>query len=140
MSLHEDFRRTHEVARASERSFGLVMAAVFTIVGLAPLVGAAAPRWWSLAAAAVLAILGMALPRGLSPFNRLWFAFGLVLHKVMTPLVMGILFYGAVTPVALLMRVFGKDPLRRQFEPEAKTYWITREPPGPDPDSMRDQF
>ena len=64
----------------------------------------------------------------------------MAMMMVMTPLVMGILFYGAVPPVALLMRVFGKDPLRRKFEPEAKTYWINREPPGPDPESMRDQF
>ena len=102
--------------------------------------GAAAPRWWALAVAVLLAILGLALPRVLSPLNRLWLGFGLVLHKVMTPIVMGVLFYGAVTPVALLMRVFGKDPLRRRFEPEAETYWIDREPPGPDPESMRNQF
>ena len=116
------------------------MAAVFALIGLAPLVGAAAPRWWALAVAVLLAILGLALPRVLSPLNRLWLGFGLVLHKVMTPIVMGVLFYGAVTPVALLMRVFGKDPLRRRFEPEAETYWIDREPPGPDPESMRNQF
>ena len=74
------------------------------------------------------------------PFNRLWFNFGMALHNIVNPLVMGLLFYLTITPMALIMRLIGKDPLRRNFEPEAKSYWIERRPAGPAPESMRHQF
>ena len=140
MALHEDLHRTHEVRRSSERTFGLVIAVVFALVGLWPIFSSSAPGWWALIIAGVLVVVALAQPRILSPFNRLWTGLGIVMHRVMTPLVMGILFYGAVTPTALLLRLFGKDPLRRRFEPDAETYWIVRDPPGPDPESMRNQF
>ncbi len=72
--------------------------------------------------------------------NRLWFLFGMALHKVISPLVMGLLFYLTVTPIALIMRAIGKDPLHRQFDPQAKSYWIERRPAGPAPETMRRQF
>ncbi len=76
----------------------------------------------------------------LAPLNRAWARLGLVLHRLTNPLVMAVIFYLAVTPTALVLRLFGKDPLRRRFEPEAESYWIERRPPGPAPESMRHQF
>ena len=74
------------------------------------------------------------------PFNRLWFRFGLFLNKVVNSLVMGLLFYFTVTPIGLVMRALGKDPLRLRFDRGARSYWIKRQPPGPEPETMRRQF
>ncbi len=137
---HETYTREHEVKVGSERSFGLVFAAVFTLVGLFPLAGGHEARWWSLAVAAVFLVAALTVPRLLAPLNRLWFRFGLLLHKVVNPLVMGLLFFGTILPTGLILRALGKDPLRRSFDPGAKTYWIPREPPGPAPDSLKNQF
>jgi hypothetical protein len=76
----------------------------------------------------------------LKPLNRLWLKFGLLLHKVVNPIVMGFVFFGAVLPTGLIMRALGKDLLRRKWQPDANSYWIERRPPGPAPASMRDQF
>ncbi len=137
---HESFTRGDEVRSSSERAFGLVFGAVFTLAGLSPLWHAATPRWWSLALGAVFVALALLWPRALSPLNYLWFKFGLLLHAVVNPIVMAFLFFTTVTPIALIMRAAGKDPLRLKFDPDAPTYWINREPPGPAPDTMRRQF
>jgi hypothetical protein len=137
---HESFARDEDVRASSERGFGLVFAAVFTLAGLLPLWRAAPPRWWSLAVAAVFAALALLWPHALAPLNYLWFKFGLLLHAVVNPVVMAFLFFTTVTPIALIMRLAGKDPLRLRFDPDAPTYWINREPPGPAPDSMPRQF
>ena len=75
----------------------------------------------------------------LHPLNRLWMRFGLLLHKVINPIVMGLLFYGTILPTGLVMRLRGKDLLRLKREPGAESYWIARTP-GPAPETMRDQF
>ncbi len=80
------------------------------------------------------------MPSLLAPLNRVWTKFGLLLHKVVSPIVLGVMFYLVITPTGLLMRLFGKDPLRLKFDGTAKSYWIPREPPGPKPDSIKDQF
>lgn len=79
-------------------------------------------------------------PGWLRSLNRLWFRFGMLLHAVVNPLIMALVFFVAVAPIGLLMRVLGKDPLRLKREPTAKSYWIERRPPGPEPDSLRNQF
>ncbi len=139
-ATHEDFTRDDEVKAGTERAFGIVFAVVFTLVGLFPLFGDGAVRAWALIVAG--AFLGAALvrPRLLAPLNRLWFLFGKALHRVVSPLVMGLIFFTTVTPTALIMRLVGKDPLNRRFEPEARTYWIERDPPGPEPETMKNQF
>ena len=133
-------RKYSEPKMGSERSFGLVFAAVFTIIGLWPLVRVGEVRLWSLAIAAVFFAVGIVAPRALAPLNRLWFRIGIMLGKIVTPIVMGLLFFVTVTPVGFLMRLFGKDPLRLKREPAAKTYWIDRLPPGPAAESLKDQF
>jgi hypothetical protein len=96
-------------------------------------------RWWAFGLALAFLILALAAPAWLAPLNRLWFKFGLVLQKVVSPIIMGLLFFGAVLPVGLIVRLRGKDPLRLKRSDEP-TYWIAREPPGPAPNSMSKQF
>jgi predicted membrane metal-binding protein len=137
---HEDFAREEEVKVSSERSFGFVFATVFVVIGLLPLFHRNPVRLWSLGIAAVFLVLALAAPRALTPLNRLWMKFGLLLHAIVNPVVMAFLFFSTVTPIALLMRIRGKDPLRLKLDPNAKTYWIDRTPPGPSPDTMPRQF
>jgi len=79
-------------------------------------------------------------PSLLAGLNRYWTRFGLLLARVVHPIVIAILFFGAFTPIGFLMRRFGNDPMRRRFDPDAGTYWIPRTPPGPAPGAMRKQF
>jgi hypothetical protein len=76
----------------------------------------------------------------LRPLNRAWLKLGLLLSKIVSPVVMMVLFYATVTPVGVLMRWAGKDPLRLRRDAAATSYWIPREPPGPAPNSMKQQF
>jgi predicted membrane metal-binding protein len=138
--LHEDFGREAEVAGSSDRSFGLVFAAVFAVIALWRLMGGGAARFWPLGIAAAFALVAMARPGLLAPLNRLWTRLGRLLHRVVSPLVMGMLFYLTVTPVGIVMRALGKDPLRLRPDPGAASYWIERDPPGPSPESMKNQF
>lgn len=140
LQTHEDFTRGEDVKTSSERAFGFVFAAVFLIVGLLPLLHGNAVRLWSLSVAAVFLALALAAPRMLAPLNRLWMKFGMLLHAVVNPVVMAFLFFSTVTPIALILRALGKDPLHLKFDPAAKTYWIDRTPPGPAPDTMPRQF
>jgi hypothetical protein len=137
---HEDFERTDEVKSSSDRTFGLVFVVVFLIIALWPLMDGGAPRIWSLIVAGVILLLALLAPAILGPLNRLWTKFGLLLHRIVNPIVLGLMFYIAIVPVALVMRLMGKDPLQRRFDPAAETYWQRREPPGPAPKSMIDQF
>jgi Saxitoxin biosynthesis operon protein SxtJ len=137
---HEDFTRKEEIKASSDRSFGLVMAAFFLVMACWPLVRAQQIRWWALGVAAVFSVLALLWTAPLAPLNKLWIRLGLLLYKVVNPIVLGLLFYVTVTPIALLMRVLGKDPLRLRRDRDAASYWIDRTPPGPAPESMKNQF
>jgi len=139
-NTHETFHDSDDVKVGSERSFGIVFAVVFAIIGLLPLWGCGAARVWALGVGAVFLVAAFAFPAALRPLNLIWFRFGLVLHKIVNPLIMGMVFFLTVTPIALIMRIMGKDPLRRRFDPEAPSYWIVREEGDLPPDSMRRQF
>jgi Saxitoxin biosynthesis operon protein SxtJ len=137
---HESYHRTEEVVGSSNRSFGVVFAVVFAIIALLPLFHGGAVRLWSLGVAVAFAVLAFAAPQVLAPLNRLWLKLGLLLHKIVNPIVLGIMFYGVVTPTGLIMRLLGKDLLRLKRDPAAASYWIERTPPGPRPESLGDQF
>ncbi|MHB1218322.1 MAG: SxtJ family membrane protein [Alphaproteobacteria bacterium] len=141
LDFHEDFRRKEEVKGSSNRGFGIVFAVFFAILTFSPLTHGGEIRWvyCGIPAVAFLAAAYLA-PKLLTPLNWLWTRFGLLLHHVMNPLIMGLLFFLTVTPVGLVMRLMGKDPLRLKIDRSAKTYWIPRDPPGPAPDTMRRQF
>jgi Saxitoxin biosynthesis operon protein SxtJ len=139
-ALHEDLRREHKVPMGSERSFGIVFAVVFLIVALWPVMSWHAPRIWALALSAIFAGIAFTVPALLRPLNLLWFRFGLLLHRVVSSLVLAMLFFVTVTPIAFIYRLLRKDPLRLKFERDSSSYWIAREPPGPPPDTMTKQF
>lgn len=138
--FHEDYARDDGVKVGSEKGFGIVFAVVFAIIALFPLFGGGPVRVWALAIAAAFLVCGFFIPAALRPLNRVWFKFGLLLHKIVSPLIMGLLFYVTVTPIALIMRLAGKDPLRLKMDRTATSYWIERDPPGPAPESMKQQF
>lgn len=138
---HEAMDRADQVKMGSERGFGLVFAAVFAIVGLWPLFSGGPIRWWAMAVAAVFLVLAFVLPAILRPLNVVWFRFGMVLSRIMTPVVMGVLFVVTFVPMGVIMRTIGgKDLLRLKLEPDTRSYWIRRDPPGPEPQSMKNQF
>jgi hypothetical protein len=138
--LHENLESNAPDGPGSERSFAFVFAAVFAIIGCWPLLSGAALRLWSLLLAAAFLLAGLLAPALLAPLNRLWFRFGLLLGRIVSPVVMAFLFYATVLPTGLVMRLLGKDILRLKFDPRAASYWIAREPPGPAPDSFKQQF
>ena len=107
--FHEKFRLSGEVKSSSNRSFGFVFAVVFALIGMWPLIGGHAARLWALAIAAAFLLIALVRPKLLAPGNRLWTRFGLVLHRVVNPLIMGLIFFLAVTPTALVMRALGKE-------------------------------
>jgi hypothetical protein len=128
------------VPESSDRSFGLVFAALFSIIGLLPLLRLEQPRWSALGVAAAFALVAVIRPGLLHPLNRAWLALGRLLHRVMSPLVMGAVFFLCVTPVAWIMRLRGKDVLSLARRPDLSSYWITREPSPPPAETMKRQF
>jgi Saxitoxin biosynthesis operon protein SxtJ len=137
---HEDLDREQHVEGSSDRSFGLVFAGVFLVIAGMPLFHGEAIRWWSVAVAIVFALVALVKPALLAGLNRLWMKLGVLLAKVVSPIALGILFYVVITPIGVVIRLTGKDPLRLKFDPDAESYWIPREPPGPPPGSMNNQF
>jgi hypothetical protein len=140
MSAHESLTREQIVQGSSDRTFGLVFAVFFLIVGAFPLLRGGPVRMWAFPVAAVFLVAALLFPSVLHPLNRLWTRFGLLLHKVTNPLILGILFYLVFTPFGLVFRMLGKDLLRRRTDPNARSYWIERQPPGPAPETMANQF
>jgi len=139
-SSHEVFFRDEKVVAGSDRSFGLVMAAALaTVTSLnAWHLGRLWP--WTGGLAALLLAAALLRPAILHPLNLIWLKFGLLLHRVVNPVLMALIFYGTVLPTGLVMRMMGKDLLRLKRQPGADSYWIVRKPPGPSPETMRDQF
>ena len=122
--------------KSTNRSFGLVFFVVFFIIGLYPIFYSEDVRVWSLIISFIFLILGFVNSKILTPFNNLWFKFGIILGKFISPLVMGIIFFLVVTPIGLLMRIIGKDVLNLKFN-KNKSYWIERKGPN---SKMKNQF
>ena len=139
-TFHEDFSREDKIQGSSDRGFGQVFAAFFALLGGLALWNDT-PHWygWFGLAAATL-IVALIVPRALAPFNWLWTRLGLVLFKVISPLALAVIYFGTITPMAVFLRLRKKDILRRKYDPQTASYWIPREPPGPDPESMKNQF
>jgi hypothetical protein len=137
---HEDLTREQRLESSSDRSFGLVFAAAFLLIGGVPLLHAEAPRWWAFLASGLFAVVAVLRPSSLAGLNRWWTRLGVLLGKVVSPIALGVLFYGVLTPLGIAMRLTGKDPLRLKRDARAVSYWIPRDPPGPPPDSMTNQF
>jgi hypothetical protein len=139
-STHEAFSRDEKIVAGSDRSFGLVMSVALAAVTL--LNAWHAGRIWPWTGGLALLFLAVALlrPSILHPLNLLWLKFGLLLHRIVNPVVMALLFYGTVLPTGIVMRLMGRDLLRLKLMPDADSYWIARTPPGPAAETMKDQF
>jgi len=137
---HESFDRKQQVSTSSNRTFGFVFAAVFAIIGLWPWLFSGQVRVWSVVVGAAFLVVAWLRPAVLAPLNRAWTRFGLLLHRIVSPIVLGVMFFVVITPMGLVMRALGKDPLRLRYDREARTYWIDRRPPGPAPDTLNNQF
>lgn len=140
---HEDFSREDNVEIGSEKSFAIVFSVVFALIAAITTYSTSGASTWAyafFAGSICLLVIAFTKPGIVRPFNIFWFRFGLLLHAVINPLVMGLLFFVTVTPVGLIMRVCGKRPLCLKFDAEAKSYWIHREPPGPEAGSFKNQF
>jgi len=123
---HEDFSRDRSAPMGSDRSFGFVIAAAIAIISLLPIWRGEAPSFWGLAAALGFAAAAFLAPTRLRPLNRLWFKLGLALHKITNPIIMGLLFFGVILPIAMLFRALRADPLKLSFDKNASSYWNKR--------------
>ena len=139
-SHHEFGESHHEVETSSDRSFGLVFAGFFALI--AAYQGWRGATWWPVALGFAGAFLTLALgrPAMLAPFNRWWTKLGLLLGAIVAPIVMGIVYFGLITPLAALARLVGKDFLRLKTDPAARTYWLPRTGDVPGRERLRDQF
>ena len=137
---HESLQRQDQVHASSDRAVGLVFAVMFLLIGLFPWFFGGGVRLWSLIVGGVFVATALLTPALLGPLNRVWSLLGLLLHKLMTPFVLGVMFFLVITPMGVVMRMFGGDPLRLRFDRQRPSYWLERSPPGPKPDTFSDQF
>mgnify|MGYP006152127291 CR=1 FL=1 len=120
----------------SNRSFGILFFIVFFVIALWPIFKANEIRVWSVIISLIFLILGIFNSKALSPLNKLWMKFGLLLGSIISPIVMGIIFFGVVTPTGLLMKLFKKDILNLKKNTN-KTYWLNKDNSNND---MKNQF
>jgi hypothetical protein len=140
MSTHENWSAPDAPTPSSDRTFGLVFTAFFTVLAVLPLIKGHGVRTWALCAAAAFLLVALIAPKILAPSNRIWTALGAVLHRITNPIILGAFFFLVFAPVGYVMRLAGKDFLRLKLAPGADSYWIPRDPPGPEPDSIAKQF
>ena len=132
--------RQSQIQLPSDRSFGFTFAGAFALIGAWMIWQASSYSAAALGAAAVFLLTALTLPRILHPFNVAWMHLGQLLNRVVSPIVMGVIYFALLTPIAALMRLRGRDVLQRRFDPARESYWIKRNPPGPDGSSFPRQF
>ncbi len=125
-----------EVKIGSNKSFGIVFSIVFFIIALYPLLSHNEIRLWSLIISIIFLVLGLLNSKLLTPLNKVWFKFGILLGKIVSPLVMGLIFFFVVTPTGIIMRILKKDLLNLKFNKKT-TYWIEKNDPK---SNMKNQF
>ena len=125
-----------DIKIGSNKSFGIVFFLVFLLISLYPLINDGNLRIWSFVISIIFLILGVLNSKILSPLNKIWFKFGLLLGKIISPVVMGIIFFIVVTPTGLILRLFQKDVLNLKFN-NNNTYWIEKSGPK---SKMKNQF
>ena len=125
-----------DIKISSNRNFGIVFFVVFLLIALYPLTYGGEIRIWSLIISTIFLILGLLNSKILTPLNKIWFKFGILLGKIVSPLIMGIIFFLVVTPIGLIMRLLGKDVLNLKYN-KNKSYWIEKNGPK---SKMKNQF
>ena len=126
----------NDIKISSNRSFGVVFFIVFLLIALYPLLNNNEIRLWSLIVSVLFLILGILNSKILSPLNKIWFKFGLLLGKIISPIIMGVIFFLVVTPIGFIMKLLGKDLINLKFNNE-KSYWIEKSGPKSE---MKNQF
>lgn len=149
MSTHESYTREDEIEGSTDRGFGLTVGGILLAISAVRVglhgwsSGSFAFGWLETVLAAVgivLVVLGLLAPAWLRPLNTAWTKLGLILFKVVNPVVLGLIFLLTIVPIGLIRQLFNRDPLKMNFDPSAKSYWVTRDPPGPAPETMNQQF
>ena len=125
-----------DIKISSNRSFGIVFFIVFLLIALYPLSYSGEIRVWSTVISFIFLVLGLLNSKILTPLNKIWFKFGIFLSKIISPLIMGIIFFLVVTPIGIIMRIFGKDVLSLKYN-KKKSYWIEKNGPK---SRMKNQF
>ena len=120
----------------SNRSFGIVFFILFLLIALYPMINSEGIRMWSVILSLIFLVLGLLDSKILTPLNKIWFKFGILLGRIVSPFIMGIIFFFVVTPIGLLMRILGKDLLNLKYN-KNKTYWIEKTGPK---SKMKNQF
>lgn len=126
-----------EIKISSNKSFGLVFFVIFIIIALWPLLNDGNIRVWSIIVSIIFLILGLLNSKILTPFNKLWMRLGALLGIIVSPIVMGVVYFGIITPIGLIMKLFGKDVLNLKLDKNKKTYWTLKKKI---PSKMKDQF
>jgi large-conductance mechanosensitive channel len=142
-SFHENYGAEEPTEAGSDRAFGCTVGGILMVIGAAKAFAAAALpplACFTFAAGTLLVLLGILAPARLSPLNKLWLRVGAVISRVVNPIVLALLFFIVVTPMALLMRMIGKRPLGLIPDRSAATYWLKREPLADGASHMRRQF
>jgi len=124
----------------SNRSFGALFVIVFALFGAYSWWRGGAAYPWAFGLSALTLVFTLAKPDWLAPANRAWMTLAEVLNRVVSPIVLGVIFFGVFAPTAWVMRLAGRDAMKRRFDPAARTYWVERDPPGPDPAGLPNQF
>jgi hypothetical protein len=125
-----------DIKISSNRSFGIVFFIVFLLIAIYPLVNQGEIRVWSILISLLFLILGIINSKILTPLNKVWFKFGIFLGKIISPIIMGVIFFLVVTPIAFLMRMLKKDLLNLKYNKNS-TYWIKKNEPK---SKMKNQF
>ena len=126
----------NDINKSSNRSFGIVFFVVFLLIAFYPLINQGDIRVWSVLISLIFLFLGFSKSKILTPLNKAWFKFGILLGRIVSPIVMGIIFFIVVTPIGLLMRIFKKDLLNLEFN-KNNSYWIKKTEPK---SKMKNQF
>jgi len=123
-----------------DRHFGLVFTVLFAALAVVSYIRGGHAFVWLLPLSALTGLVALISPRWLRPLNRLWMKFAGLLHAIVSPVVLAVLYFLILTPFGFVRRLGGRDTMRRRIDPQIDSYWISREPPGPPPESLRNQF
>jgi Saxitoxin biosynthesis operon protein SxtJ len=124
----------------SNRSFGWTFTGFFLLVGIFGIWRSSPTLSWLFALAGLFAVITLTRAQWLEPLNRAWMKFGALMNAVVSPVILGVIFFGVFTPTGMVMRLIGRDAMARKFDPAARSYWVKRDPAGPADDSFGNMY